>query len=176
MDIAAAARGDRRAWAVLYNHYAPIIHSLLLLSIARRDADELTHDVFLKAMSKLADLREPAAFGAWLCQIARNEAMTWGRRQHTAHLKLAHVAAEAPAAHSPQAPPPLDGERVLHLLRQLPEAYRETLALRLIAGLTGPQIASATGLTHASVRVNLCRGMVMLREALAALEPKGAAR
>jgi RNA polymerase sigma-70 factor (ECF subfamily) len=55
---------------------------------------------------------------------------------------------------------------VLAHLRKLPPAYRETLALRLIAGLTGPQIAAATGLTHASVRVNLCRGMALLRESL----------
>ena len=176
MEVAAAARGDRHAWAVLYAHYAPIIHSLLLVSVARRDADGLTHDVFLKAMSRLEDLRDPGAFGGWLCQIARNEAMTWGRRQQTAQLRLAAVALEAPHGSEAPRPVPLDAEQVLGVLRTLPEAYRETLALRLIAGLTGPQIASATGMTHASVRVNLCRGMAMLREALGVSEVKGAAR
>ena len=51
-------------------------------------------------------------------------------------------------------------------LRSLPEAYRETLVLRLVEGLTGPEIADRTGLTAASVRVNLHRGMKRLRETL----------
>jgi DNA-directed RNA polymerase specialized sigma24 family protein len=39
--------------------------------------------------------------------------------------------------------------RVLQIIRGLPEAYRETLLLRLVEGLSGPEIASATGLTEA---------------------------
>ena len=51
-------------------------------------------------------------------------------------------------------------------IRNLPEAYRETLTMRLVEGMTGPEIARQTGLTPDSVRVNLCRGMKLLREAL----------
>jgi RNA polymerase sigma-70 factor, ECF subfamily len=54
----------------------------------------------------------------------------------------------------------------LETIRTLPEAYRETLVLRLVEGLTGPEIAGRTGLTAASVRVNLHRGMKLLRERL----------
>ena len=46
----------------------------------------------------------------------------------------------------------------------MPEAYSETLTLRLVEGMTGPEIAARTGLTPASVRVNLHRGMKLLRE------------
>jgi len=56
--------------------------------------------------------------------------------------------------------------RLLDVVRSLPEAYRETLVLRLVEGMTGPEIAARTGLTPASVRVNLHRGMKMLREKL----------
>ncbi len=38
--------------------------------------------------------------------------------------------------------------------------------MRLVEGLTGPEIANLSGLTPASVRVNLSRGMKMLREKL----------
>jgi RNA polymerase sigma-70 factor (ECF subfamily) len=54
----------------------------------------------------------------------------------------------------------------LQVIRSLPDAYRETLVLRLVEGLTGPEIAARTGLTPASVRVNLHRGMKLLREKL----------
>ena len=43
---------------------------------------------------------------------------------------------------------------VLDTIRTLPDAYRETLVLRLVEGMTGPEIAQRTGLTAASVRVN----------------------
>ncbi len=52
------------------------------------------------------------------------------------------------------------------MLRDLPDAHRETLALRLVVGLSGEEIAQLTGLTHGSVRVNLHRGMELLRERL----------
>ena len=55
----------------------------------------------------------------------------------------------------------------LAVLRTLPETYREPLMLRLVEGMTGPEIAARMGLTHGSVRVNLHRGMLMLREKLA---------
>jgi RNA polymerase sigma-70 factor (ECF subfamily) len=40
------------------------------------------------------------------------------------------------------------------------------LILRLVEGLTGPEIAEQTGLAPGSVRVNLHRGMKLLRERL----------
>ena len=55
---------------------------------------------------------------------------------------------------------------ILELIRTLPDAYRETLVLRLVEGMTGPEIAARTGLTPASVRVNLHRGMKLLRQKL----------
>jgi RNA polymerase sigma-70 factor (ECF subfamily) len=55
---------------------------------------------------------------------------------------------------------------VLATIRTLPMAYRETLVLRLVEGMTGPEIAAQTGLTTASVRVNLHRGMKLLRQKL----------
>jgi len=55
---------------------------------------------------------------------------------------------------------------VLEAVMSLPDAYRETLILRLVEGMTGPEIAARTGMTHGSVRVNLHRGMEQLRAKL----------
>lgn len=60
----------------------------------------------------------------------------------------------------------VDAERVLRAIATLPEAYRETLILRLVEGMGGPEIAALTGLSPDSVRVNLHRGMKLLRDAL----------
>ena len=73
-----------------------------------------------------------------------------------------------PEIASPDAAPEDRAEvgHVLRTIRGLPEAYRETLLLRLVEGLGGPEIAALTGLTPESVRVNLHRGMHKLRAAL----------
>lgn len=56
--------------------------------------------------------------------------------------------------------------RILAVIRTLPETYQETLILRLVEGMTGPEIAEQTGLTPESVRVNLHRSMQQIRERL----------
>ena len=70
-------------------------------------------------------------------------------------------------------PSEAEASEILDLVRSLPEAYRETLLLRLVEGMTGPEIARRTGLTPGSVRVNLHRGMTMLREKLKGSREEG---
>ncbi|MDQ3228674.1 MAG: hypothetical protein M3Q13_02915, partial [Pseudomonadota bacterium] len=60
----------------------------------------------------------------------------------------------------------LEAQHALAAIRGLPQAYRETLMLRLVEGLSGPEISERTGLTPGTVRVNLHRGMGLLRRAL----------
>ena len=58
------------------------------------------------------------------------------------------------------------GGEVLEITRALPAAYRAPRGLRLVGGMPGPEIAERTGLRPDSVRVNLHRGMKLLRERL----------
>ena len=157
----AAQDGDKTAFGALYERYARMIHGLLLSRVPRGDVDDLVQDVFLTAWNRLAALREPAAFGGWLTVIARNRAIDF-------HRQSTQLTVELPddlAAHD-ATPERADALKLLAIVRTLPEAYRETLVLRLVEGMTGPEIAARTGLTAASVRVNLHRGMKMLREKL----------
>ena len=115
------------------------------------------HDVFLQAMRRLASLRGPEAFPAgWPRSRAQPRAITGAAASTSAPLP-ADVAG---------APTPRATLAVLALIQRLPEAYRETLVLRLVEGMTGPEIAERTGLTPGSVRVNLHRGLQLLRDAL----------
>ena len=160
-DLVRAARaGDESAFTRLYERYARIVHAVLLARAARQDVEDLVQDVFLTAWRRLDDLRDPAAFGGWLTMIARNRATDSHRR--------AADFVELPAdLHGPGAPSAeAEANAALAAIRALPDAYRETLMLRLVEGFTGPEIAARTGLTPASVRVNLHRGMKLLREKL----------
>jgi RNA polymerase sigma-70 factor (ECF subfamily) len=158
--VRASCGGDESAFAELYARYARMIHGVLLARVPRADADDLVQEVFLTAWRGLDSLRDPAAFGGWLSTIARNRAIDFHRQAvETRELPLQLEAPGRVGAHA-------EAQAVLETIRSLPEAYRDTLVLRLVEGMTGPEIAARTGLTAASVRVNLHRGMKLLREKL----------
>ena len=132
-------------------------------------AEDLAQDVFCSVFRSLDSLRDPGAFPGFVCSAARNAG-----RDHARRRRRAPVTEPLPAdAASPRRGPAEvasereQSERVLEGIQALPEAYREPLLLRLVAQLSGAEIAARTGLTHGSVRVNLARGMAMLRERLA---------
>jgi len=158
--VLAAQRGDVPAFEQLYARFAPVVRSILLGRLAAADADDVLQEVFMTALQKLQSLREPAAFVGWVARIARNRAEDFRRgEKETTELDRDYATRStqqesAEAAHA------------LAAIRALPEAYRQTLLLRFVEGMSGPEIAARTGLTPGSVRVNLHRGMQLLRSAL----------
>lgn len=154
--------GDETAFGKLHGHYARMVHAVLLARVPAREAEDLVQDVFLRALRSLHTLRDPGAVGPWLCRIARNRGTDFHRRRRKLDTLPADVATSAP--------PAAEAREALEAVRALPESYRETLLMRLVQGMTGPEIAARTGLTPASVRVNLHRGMQLLRERLHARE------
>jgi len=165
--VSAARDGDRAAFGCLDDRYASMVHGILLARVPPREVDDLVQEVFLLALRQLHALRDVSRFGAWLGTITRNRANDYFRKtipdekvtepvdQNHAESRTTNSAADQEAA------------MILGVVRGLPEAYREPLILRLVEGMTGPEIAARTGLTHGSVRVNLYRGLQMLREKLA---------
>lgn len=159
--VEAARRGSGGAMDALYRRFAPVVHGVLLGYVQKADADDLAQDVFETALRRLGELREAAAFPGWLLSVARHAALDAKRRR--APLTGVEIeVADGHASHEDR----LDAQRSLAAIRSLPEAYRETLMLRLVEGLDGPEIAQRTGLSPGSVRVNLHRGMALLRVAL----------
>ena len=153
--VRAVLAGQRERFGRLYEMYAPMVHGVLLARVPRDEVSDLVQEVFLHALKKLHTLRNAAAFGPWIAMMARNRAMDFHRATRDTVEVTEQTAVSSPSKHA--------GE-ILDLVRALPEAYRETMVLRFVEGMTGPEIAAQTGLTPASVRVNLHRGMKMLRE------------
>jgi RNA polymerase sigma-70 factor (ECF subfamily) len=150
--------GDRDMFGRLYEVYAPLVHGVLLARMPRSEVEDVVQDIFLHALRKLHTLRDANAFGPWIAMIARNRAMDFHRRSR----ETVEVTDDLKSNDSSGA----KAEEILAIIRTLPDAYRETLVLRLVEGMTGPEIAGRTGLTPASVRVNLHRGMKLLRTKL----------
>jgi RNA polymerase sigma-70 factor (ECF subfamily) len=170
--VSEARTGDRVAFGRLYDRYARMVHGVLLARVPVGEVGDLVQDVFLLALRRLSTLRETGSFGAWLAVIARNLANDYHRHSvpedqlapqgqrvdDTNEREIEH----GNTSGDDQSP----AVAILDAIRALPDAYRETLILRLVEGMTGPEIAARTGLTHGSVRVNLHRGMQQLRAKL----------
>lgn len=160
--VKAVLEGDREGFGRLYDLYAPLVHGILLARVPRTEVDDLVQDIFLHAFKKLHTLRDSSAFGPWIAMIARNRAVDYYRRSR----ETVEITDEMRGTDKQES----QAAEILELIRGLPQAYRETLVLRLVEGMTGPEIAARTGLTAASVRVNLHRGMKLLREKLTLTE------
>ena len=156
--VLSARRGDRDAFEALYRRFHRLVHGILLTRLPRADAEDVAQEVFLAAWERLDDLRDASGFGGWVAAIARNRA--------TSHVRARREEAALPEDLPGGTPSEAGALAVLSAIRRLPEAYREPLVLRLVEGMTGPEIARQTGLTEGSVRVNLHRGFAKLREIL----------
>jgi RNA polymerase sigma-70 factor, ECF subfamily len=164
--VCAARDGDRAAFGRLYDRYARMVHGVLLAKVPVDEVDDLVQDVFLSALRRLSTLRGNDSFGAWLTTIARNRANDYHRRSRPQQQLEDETSDQDVEAVSPVGDQEYSPLAILKTILSLSEAYRETLILRLVEGMTGPEIAARTGMTHGSVRVNLHRGMQQLRTML----------
>ena len=160
--VEAARQGDRAAFGQLYDRYARMVHGILLARVPFSEVDDLVQDVFLSALPRIHTLRDITRFGPWLAAITRNRANDYYRNA----VEEVELPEDASANTKQAVIEETDVAALLDRVRSLPETYRETLLLRLVEGMTGPEIAARTGLTPGSVRVNLHRGMALLREKL----------
>ena len=161
--VARAKTGDADAFGDLYVQHASLVRSVLLAHAEPQDVSDLAHDTFLLAIQRISDLRDANAFPAWLASIARNVARSHHRSSRDASPLNEDIPAPFDSSDSA-----IECARVLGILKTLPENMREPLLLRLVEGLSGEEIAESLGISHASVRVNLHRGLKMLREKLEA--------
>ena len=166
--VAAARDGDRAAFGQLYERYARMVHGVLLAKVPVSDVDDLVQDVFIRALRRLSTLRETASFGAWLAAIARNVAHDYHRRSVPEEPLTDDASDQEIQCGTFCGDQDAPAVAILEAVMSLSETYRETLILRLVEGMTGPEIAARTGMTHGSVRVNLHRGMEQLRAKLRA--------
>jgi RNA polymerase sigma-70 factor (ECF subfamily) len=169
-----AQGGDRTAFEELVRRTSRLAFARLFLETGdAHRAEDLLQETLLSAYRSLGQLSDPAGFRPWLLTIAQNVLIDAARRE--ARLKrAAPPRSDAPLAALPaRAPPPEEEaqrtelrERVLAVLRSLPEEYRLPLTLRYLAGADYETISTQLGLTNGSLRGLLHRGLKMLRARL----------
>jgi RNA polymerase sigma-70 factor (ECF subfamily) len=133
-----AQAGDRTAFGELFERYERHVFSIALRRLGdHAEAQELTQDVFIQALTKLDQLRTPEAFGGWLRQITHRMAINRLVR-HAPDTALENEALEANCQESvtplDEAIDREDAVNVRNGLSQLGELDRQTLEAFYVQG------------------------------------------
>ncbi len=138
--VLAAQDGDRAAFGELFERYERHVFAIALRRLGGyADAQELCQDVFVKALEKIGQLRQPECFGGWLRSITHRMAINRIVRRgpdlpvESETLDAACVENQTPLMLV------LDGERKVQLragLRRLRKLDRDTLVAFYVKGQT----------------------------------------
>lgn len=167
--LAHTARGERAAFALLYRRHLPAVVAFLLRETRDRElAGDLAAEVFATALLGAGRYRaeNPTAL-PWLLGIARNkasESRRRGRAEDRARRRLA-IPGERLEDEDLQLVERLagEGEGLLALVAQLPDAQREAVRARVIEERDYAEIAGDLGIPQATVRQRVSRALAWLR-------------
>ena len=123
----------------------------------REEAEDLTSQIFIKAVRGVDTERGPQSVQKWLFQVARTTIADYWRTHYRVSVnsldELLEAGWEGPAEEESTAVSSSPVERVQRILQALPEHYREVLNCRFLLNLSIRDTALRMGLTEANVKV-----------------------
>ena len=123
----------------------------------REEAEDMTSQIFIKAVRDVDAERGPHSMQKWLFQVARTTIADYWRAYYRASIssleELLDAGWEGPFNEEVAIPSEAPNERVQRILQALPPQYREVLTCRFLLNLTIKETASQLGLTEANVKV-----------------------
>jgi RNA polymerase sigma-70 factor (ECF subfamily) len=168
--VALTAEDDGAAFEVLYRRYAPFALNLAVrLQGNASDAEDIVHDAFLRAHGRLASLRDPGAFRAWLGSIVVRLVRTRLRRRRllrTLGIVNSGEAVELDSVASTDANPESRAQlaQVYALLRTMPADDRIAWTLRYVERHRLEAVAELTECSLATVKRRIARAQRFLGE------------
>jgi RNA polymerase sigma-70 factor, ECF subfamily len=172
--VGRSRHGDRAAFEELVRRTARLVFSRCYLEVGDvHRAEDLVQETFLTAWKSIRQVNDAAGFRSWLLTIAHTVVIDAQRREgrkkrsgrHEGPGALSDVIAKS-AGPAEETIAGDERDRVLSVLRSLPDEYRGPLTLRYFAGADYETIGRELGLTNGSLRGLLHRGMELLRREL----------
>lgn len=168
--VCAAQEGDKRALCWLMEHNWAWLRALVYSVLGdAQDIDDVLQDVCVRVITKVATLREPERFRAWLAVLARREALKYRRRKP--QRPLTDAVRPISWASNGQADGPLEAlertelcSRVGEVVNQLPQPYRDVFVLVHTGELTYAQTAEILDIPITTMQIRLVRARRMVRD------------
>lgn len=170
-----AGRGDARAFDALYDRLAPRLFGLLRQMLHdEKDAEDVLQDGFVQLWEH-ASSYDPARSKAftWTVMIFRNKAIdrmrALGRRTRLVEAASVEHATLSDDVQRGADEDVVSQERatiVRQALQELPQEQRRLVELAFLKGLTHHVIAETLGMPLGTVKTNIRRGLMRLRDLL----------
>ncbi len=171
--VQATLAGDKNAYGQLYDRYAPLGRAVCYDATRNvNDAQDLAQDVFLRAYTRLEQLRQPERFGAWIVGIARMRCSEWLRQSAREHRRKESMLETGPA---PTRSNDEELARLGDLVADLPETQRLALHTFYLQGKSVETARQVVGLSRSGFYKALKQGLVRLRNSFMQ-ESEGAQR
>lgn len=169
--LSLASQGDREAFGLLYERYVGRIYNYIYYRTGSPfDAEDLTERVFFRALRHIRSYNDRGLpFSAWLYRIAHNLVANWHRdnsRRKEVPLDdglLSPYHGELPENELLQAE---ERERLLSVIRCLPDDRQQLLILKFVEHLPNAEIAGIMGRTEGAIKSLYHRTLLSLRDEL----------
>jgi RNA polymerase sigma-70 factor (ECF subfamily) len=171
--VAAAQRGDMRAFERLYRRHSPRVMGLCVRMCRQRDlAEDCTQATFVRAWRNLKLFEGRSAFTTWLHRIAVNEVLghlrNHGTRAESDSETVEAVTEVGVSAHTHEnLGEVMDVEGALS---RLPEGARHVVVLQAVYGYSHEEVADMLGIAVGTCKAQLHRARALLRERLGLAE------
>ncbi len=166
--VRAAKAGDATAFGELYERYRDQIYRFCLARTGTtHDAEDLTADVFVKALQSIDRYQDRGLpFAAFLYRIARNAAIDRSRTRKQP-ISVDGLLVEPASAQNVELEAAFAIERsiLLAALAKLKSQHRDVIVLRFIEGYAALEVAQMLGKTEGAVRTLQHRALEHLRRA-----------
>ena len=164
--------GDKDAFGCLVDKYSDLVFGIALKHTRnRREAVDLTQEVFVKAYESLGEVNDYSIFDHWLSKIAANAGLNWVRdRDNERVAAFSEVEGdrpeELPARERGEDLPGGGDGSVIRVLAQLPEKMRIIVLKKYMDGYSYSRIAEDLGISVATVRMRIARAKQMMKALL----------
>jgi RNA polymerase sigma-70 factor (ECF subfamily) len=173
-----AGAGDAEAFGVLYDRYMDAVYRYVFYRVRNEaEAEDVTSDVFMRALRAIPKYEPRQAFLAWLYRIARNAVIDRSRRraarqQVSFEDALAHPNADQVINPDEGLLAGSDASVVRRAMQQLTPLQQEILVLRYVEGYDTKTISKLVGKRDGTIRgiefraLSALRGLIPSREQL----------
>lgn len=175
--IARARAGEAAAFGALYDRYVEAVYRYVFYRVRETaEAEDVTSEVFMKALRAMPRYETRQPFLAWLYRIARNAVIDRARRKRTQvsfEDALAHPNADRILDPDATLFRQVDAETLRGAIRQLTPLQQEVIVLRYVEGLDTRAIARIVGKREGTVRGIEFRALGALRQLVPSREALG---
>jgi RNA polymerase sigma-70 factor (ECF subfamily) len=162
--IEGCKQGNRQAQQRLYNLYKSKLYAVCVRYAANKmEAEDVLQEGFLKIFNNIHKYQFTGAFGAWVKTVMVNTAIEQYRRNKRS---IIDVTDEMPvgAAFDDNIIERMEGRKVLELIQNMPEGYRQVFNLYAVEGYKHHEIGTMLGISEGTSKSQYARGRKFLQD------------